>query len=194
MEADITNQIEGLQPVKERGVTPYPYILFNKSPEQLRRLGACGGKANARNQRARRAVVLTPLPPATPRPVPRGNRHPSYYCPRCPVPLAARCRKTCFPQPRGSPWNSVLGNQRQRKATKSNQDDLNQLQPSLPKARWEHLGSHSCHSGFLDFGSGRATPTIRAKPLSNWTSHRDFPVSSNLSLASRWQNRWPAFS
>jgi len=70
MEADITNQIEGLQPVKERGVAPYPYILFNKSPEQLRRLGACGGKANARNQRARRALVLTPLPPATPRPVP----------------------------------------------------------------------------------------------------------------------------
>ena len=68
-EADITNQIEGLQPVKERGVTRYPYILFNKSPEQLRRLGACGGKANARNQRARRALVLTPLP-ATPRPVP----------------------------------------------------------------------------------------------------------------------------
>jgi len=70
MEADITNQIEGLQPVKERGVAHYPYILFNKSPEQLRRLGACGGKANARNQRARRAVVLTPLPRATPRPVP----------------------------------------------------------------------------------------------------------------------------
>ena len=74
MEADITNQIEGLQPVKERGVTPYPYILFNKSPEQLRRLGACGGKVNARNQRARRALVLTPLPPATPRPVPGETR------------------------------------------------------------------------------------------------------------------------
>src|SRR6266478_3172583 len=70
MEADITNQIEGLQPVKERGVTPYPYILFNKSPEQLRRLGACGGKANARNQRARRALVPTPLQPVPPRPVP----------------------------------------------------------------------------------------------------------------------------
>ena len=51
-------------------MTNYPYILFNKSPEQLRRLGACGGKANARNQRARRALVPTPLPPATPRPVP----------------------------------------------------------------------------------------------------------------------------
>ena len=48
MEADIINQIEGLQPVKGRGVTYFPYILFNKSPEQLRRLGACGGKANER--------------------------------------------------------------------------------------------------------------------------------------------------
>jgi hypothetical protein len=34
-------------------VTNYPYILFNKSPEQLRRLGASGGKAQARNRRAR---------------------------------------------------------------------------------------------------------------------------------------------
>jgi hypothetical protein len=70
MEADIINQIEGLQPVKGRGVTYYPYNLFNKSPEQLRRLGACGGKANARNQRARRALVPTPLQSTTPRPVP----------------------------------------------------------------------------------------------------------------------------
>src|SRR5438105_15146091 len=70
MEADITNQIDGLQPVKERGVTHYPYILFNKSPEQLRRLGAWGGKANARNQRARRALVPTPLQPVPPRPIP----------------------------------------------------------------------------------------------------------------------------
>jgi hypothetical protein len=70
MEADIINQIEGLQPAKGRGMTHYPYILFNKSPEQLRRLGACGGKANARNQRARRALVPTPPQPNTPRPVP----------------------------------------------------------------------------------------------------------------------------
>ena len=40
----------------------YPYALFNKSPLQLRRIGALGGKAHARNQRARRA--LTPTPPA----------------------------------------------------------------------------------------------------------------------------------
>ena len=51
-------------------MTEYPYILFNKSPEQLRQLGASGGRANARNQRARRALVATPPevvpPPALP--------------------------------------------------------------------------------------------------------------------------------
>ena len=34
-------------------MTNYPYILFNKSPEQLRRVGARGGKAQARNRRLR---------------------------------------------------------------------------------------------------------------------------------------------
>jgi hypothetical protein len=43
----------------------YPHTLFNKSPVQLRRIGALGGKAYARNQRARRALMPTP-PPATP--------------------------------------------------------------------------------------------------------------------------------
>ena len=41
----------------------YPYALFNKSPLQLRRIGALGGKAHGRNQRARRALV--PTAPAT---------------------------------------------------------------------------------------------------------------------------------
>ena len=36
-------------------MTNYPYILFNKSPEQLRLLGARGGRAYGRNQRDRRA-------------------------------------------------------------------------------------------------------------------------------------------
>ena len=44
-------------------MTNYPYILFNKSPEQLRRLGARGGRAYGRNQRDRRAQ--RPTPPAT---------------------------------------------------------------------------------------------------------------------------------
>ena len=34
-------------------MTNFPYILFNQSPEQLRRIGARGGKAQARNRRAR---------------------------------------------------------------------------------------------------------------------------------------------
>lgn len=38
----------------------YPYILFNKSPEQLRRLGGRGGRAYGRNQRVRRALIPTP--------------------------------------------------------------------------------------------------------------------------------------
>jgi len=43
----------------------YPNALFNKSPLQLRRIGALGGKAYARNLRARRALTITP-PPAMP--------------------------------------------------------------------------------------------------------------------------------
>jgi hypothetical protein len=45
-------------------MTNSPYILFNKSIEQLRHLGARGGKAHARNRRARRA-----LQPNLPQPV-----------------------------------------------------------------------------------------------------------------------------
>jgi hypothetical protein len=48
-------------------VTNYPYILFNKSPLQLRLLGARGGRAYGRNQRARRAR-MPPPPPAVPLP------------------------------------------------------------------------------------------------------------------------------
>jgi hypothetical protein len=42
----------------------YPYTLFNKSPEQLRRIGARGGKAHARNRRSRlmaRAEAASPI-------------------------------------------------------------------------------------------------------------------------------------
>jgi hypothetical protein len=45
------------------------FYTFHKSPEELRRLGARGGRACGRNQRARRALVATPPkavpPPAT---------------------------------------------------------------------------------------------------------------------------------
>ena len=50
-------------------MTEFPYILFNKSPEQMRQLGACGGRAYGRNQRVRRALVATP-PEAGPSPAP----------------------------------------------------------------------------------------------------------------------------
>jgi hypothetical protein len=49
----------------------YPYALFNKSPLQLRRIGALGGKACARNQRTRRALVTTPSAPIPLRAAPR---------------------------------------------------------------------------------------------------------------------------
>jgi hypothetical protein len=45
-------------------MTDYSYILFNKSPDQLRRLGARGGRAHARNRRARRGRL-----PASPQAV-----------------------------------------------------------------------------------------------------------------------------
>jgi hypothetical protein len=40
----------------------YPYVLFNKSPLQLRLIGARGGRAHGRNLRARRARMA--MPPA----------------------------------------------------------------------------------------------------------------------------------
>jgi hypothetical protein len=43
-------------------MTDYSHILFNKSPRQLRLLGARGGKAFGRNERLRRALLPTPPP------------------------------------------------------------------------------------------------------------------------------------
>jgi hypothetical protein len=53
-------------------MTDYSHILFNKTPLQLRLLGARGGKAFGRNQRLRRALLPPPTPatvslPALPR-------------------------------------------------------------------------------------------------------------------------------
>ena len=50
-------------------MTHYPYILFNQSPEDLRRIGARGGRAYGRNRRALRAPAHPP-PEALERPVP----------------------------------------------------------------------------------------------------------------------------
>jgi|ERR1700687_1596875 len=51
-------------------MTHNPYILFHQTHEQLRRIGARGGRATARNRRARRGIALTgrrniaaPVPP-----------------------------------------------------------------------------------------------------------------------------------
>jgi hypothetical protein len=52
-------------------MTSYPYILFGKTPEQVRLLGARGGKAFGRNNRARRASMATLPQPVPPRVVPR---------------------------------------------------------------------------------------------------------------------------
>src|ERR1700686_376372 len=51
-------------------MTNYPYILFNKSPLQLRLLGARGGRAFGRNQRLRRALLPTTPPDAVRRRAP----------------------------------------------------------------------------------------------------------------------------
>jgi hypothetical protein len=48
-------------------MTNYPYILFNKSPLQLRLIGARGGKACGRNHRLRRSLLATTPPDAVPR-------------------------------------------------------------------------------------------------------------------------------
>ena len=44
-------------------MTENPQILFNKTLEQLRQLGAWGGRTYGRNQRARKALAA-PRPPA----------------------------------------------------------------------------------------------------------------------------------
>jgi hypothetical protein len=49
----------------EDTMADYSHILFNKSPLQLRLLGARGGKVHGRNQRSRRAQLPTP-PEAVP--------------------------------------------------------------------------------------------------------------------------------
>ena len=46
-------------------MTSHPYFLFNKTLEQLRHLGAHGGRIAGRNHRARRAL-MPPAPPASP--------------------------------------------------------------------------------------------------------------------------------
>jgi len=51
-------------------MTHYPYILFNQTPDSLRRIGARGGQAQARNRRARRAALPAAPPVAGSAPLP----------------------------------------------------------------------------------------------------------------------------
>jgi hypothetical protein len=65
------HSLTGIRPVypytfSRNSVGSHPVILFNKTPEQLRRIGSLGGKAYGRNRRARRALMPLP-PPAPPR-------------------------------------------------------------------------------------------------------------------------------
>ena len=41
----------------------HPYLLFRQTPQQLRRVGARGGKAAARNRRTRLDAAPLPTPP-----------------------------------------------------------------------------------------------------------------------------------
>ena len=47
---------------QRKTMTSHPYIFFNKTPEQLRLIGARGGRIFGRNHRARRALMPPPLP------------------------------------------------------------------------------------------------------------------------------------
>ena len=50
-------------------MTNHSHILFNQTPESLRRIGARGGRAQARNRRARLgAAAGKPQPPSAPIP------------------------------------------------------------------------------------------------------------------------------
>jgi hypothetical protein len=78
-------------------MTNYPYILFNQSPEQLRRIGARGGRAYGRNQRARRHATRADRGPHS---APgKGNSGASHRRAGRTIPLATRCRKATFPEP-----------------------------------------------------------------------------------------------
>src|ERR1035441_2120815 len=79
------------------------YILFNKTLEQARRLGARGGRAHACNQRARRARLPAPLPTLPPPPAPPAPPPPPLpRAPRKPPAQAIAVLDAQFPWLRGA--------------------------------------------------------------------------------------------
>jgi len=49
-------------------MTTFPYLFFNQTPERLRRIGARGGKARARNRRSQAPSLELAQPTAAPPP------------------------------------------------------------------------------------------------------------------------------
>ena len=51
----------------EKPMTQFPYLLFNQTPDTLRRIGSRGGRMTARNRRLRRrADPRSPQPASAP--------------------------------------------------------------------------------------------------------------------------------
>src|ERR1039458_635701 len=94
---------------REHTMTEYPYILFNKSPEQLRHLGACGGRAYGRNQRARRALVAAPPEAVPPPAVSRQTAAEAIHLLDTQFSVAARCGKVTPGTRRGARARGVSG-------------------------------------------------------------------------------------
>ena len=80
-------------------MTKFPYLLFNQTPQQLRRIGARGGKARARN-RAQAQSPATPQPAAA--------RPPAQTAAQAIAALDAQCPWLCGAERRTSPKSSQL--------------------------------------------------------------------------------------
>jgi hypothetical protein len=74
-----------------RDTMPDHFYTFHQSPEQVRRVGARGGRAFGRNQRIRRALQATP-----PRTIP------SQAVPQAPAAASIAILDACFPWLRGA--------------------------------------------------------------------------------------------
>ena len=80
-------------------MTEYPYILFNKSPEQPPHPPPGGGRADGRNQRARCALVAAPPEAVPPLAVSRQTAAEAIHLLATQFSVAARCGKVTLPEP-----------------------------------------------------------------------------------------------